>query len=93
MEGNSMSIKLSQQPPDPNTVNWSDPDSVKNYLIQVGLCIDELSRKAQSLQMEERTSAPDTNSIEEGEFVRATVGGLNYIYTKKGGTILRWQIT
>ena len=77
-------IKLSQLPPDPNIIDWSNPQSIKDWIIQAHLCIDELSRKAQSLQVELRSGAPIADDIEEGEFVRATN---NNIYTKISGTV------
>lgn len=77
----------------PELTDPSDPSQLQNFCTAVKLAIDELAQKASSSQMEIRTTAPTTNDIEEGEMVRATVGGLNYIYTKKDGTILRWQIT
>ena len=86
-----MSVKMGQEIPE--VFDISNPDSMRQWMIAVKQCIDELSRKAVSSQMEERTTAPGVNDIEEGEQIRATVGGLNYIYTKKGGVILRWQIT
>lgn len=67
--------------------------AITEYLTQVKLVVEEIASKAISLQSEIRTSAPGVNDIEEGEFVRATVGGLSYIYTKKGGQILRFQLT
>ena len=71
----------------------SNPDAMRNWMIAVKQCIDELARKAVSSQQEVRATAPGVNDIEEGEQVRATVGGLNYIYTKMNGVILRTQIS
>ena len=85
-----MSIPLSQQIPEV----WDIQDEkLRDIVIQLKLCIEEIARKGQATQSEVRTSAPSASEIDENEFVRATVGGLNYIYTKKEGTVLRWQIT
>lgn len=84
-------IKLSQEIPE--VFDPTNLETMRQWMVSVKQSLDELARKAQSLQIEVRTTAPSTNDIEEGEFVRATVGGLNYIYTKKDGVILRFQIT
>lgn len=74
-------------------VDVSNPESMRQWMIAVKQCVDELARKALSSQQETRTTAPSVNDLEEGEQVRATVGGLNYIYTKMNGVILRTQIS
>ena len=82
-----MSVKLSQLPPDPNTIDWNNPQSIKDWILQAHLCIDELSRKAKSQQIEVRSDAPDTNSVEEGEDVRYVSGATIRTYTKISGTV------
>jgi len=84
-------IKLSQNLPE--VFDPSNPDSMRQWMVAVKQCVEELARKSQSLQMEERTTAPSANDIEEGEFVRATIAGTDYIYTKQGGTIRYWALT
>jgi len=84
-------LKMSTQLPLPPTI--PDNQELADYLTALKQYCEELARKAQNLQMEIRTAAPGVDDLDEGGFVRATVGGLNYIYTKKGGTVLRWQIT
>ena len=74
-------------------VDVNNPESMRQWMIAVKQCIDELARKALSSQQETRTTAPGISDLEEGEQVRATVGGLNYIYTKMNGVILRTQIS
>lgn len=84
-------IKMSQEIQE--VVDTSNPDAIRQWMIAVKQCIDELSRKALSSQQEIRASAPSASELEENEVVRATVGGLNYIYIKMNGTVLRTQIT
>lgn len=74
-------------------VDVLNPESMRQWMIAVKQCIEELARKAMSSQQEVRTTAPQISELEEGEQVRATVGGLNYIYTKMNGVILRTQIS
>ena len=86
-----MSISLSQEIPE--IFDPADPESMRQWMVAVKQCIEEITRKAQSLQLEVRVAAPAVTELTEGESVRATVGGLNYIYTKMNGTILRTQIS
>lgn len=76
-------IKLSQEIPE--IFDVSNPDALRQWMIAVKQCIDELARKAQSLQEELRTSAPNTNDLTEAEMVRRS--DLYYIYTKINGTL------
>lgn len=77
-----MSSELSE------VVDVNNPESMRQWMIAVKQCIDELARKAQSLQMEERTIVPTANDLEVQEFVPALIAGLRYIYTKSAdGTI------
>ena len=71
----------------------TDPDRLLMLLTAFKEYCEELARKGQTIQDEVRTTAPTTDDLTEGEQVRATVGGNHYIYTKKDGTIYRWQIT
>ena len=85
-------IKLSQLIPE-MIPDGSNAQAMTDFLVAIKQCVDELARKALSSQQETRTTAPGINDLEEGEQVRATVGGLNYIYTKMNGVILRTQIS
>ena len=86
-----MPIKPSTQIP--FDVNVDNKMELHAFLIALKQYTEEIARKASSSQIEVRNDAPSANDLEEGEQVRATVGGLNYIYTKKDGVILRWQIS
>ena len=88
-----MSITLSQLPPDPNTIDWNNPQGIKDWVIQAHLCIEELARKAQDRQMEIRSSVPTTNDVEEGGFVAYVNGATIRIYTKQNGTIQYWTLS
>ena len=77
----------------PINVDVNNPQALHDFLINMKLVIEEIASKTQKTQTEIRTSAPSTDDLTENEFVRATVGGNHYIYTMKGGTIFRWQIT
>ena len=77
----------------PVDVSVENPLELHDFLMTLKQYVEDIARKAQQTQMEIRTAAPSTNDIDENEFVRATVGGLHYVYTKKGGTIYRWQLT
>ena len=86
-----MSISISQEIPE--IFDPTNPESMRLWMVAVKQCIEEITRKAQSLQLEVRVAAPGVTELTEGEFVRATVGGLSYIYTKKDGAILRFQLS
>jgi len=84
-----MSIKLSQEIPE-IIPDGSNPQAMTSFLVAIKQSMDEIARKAQSLQMEVRTTVPGVNDLEEGEFVRAEVGGLLYTYTKING-VIHWM--
>ena len=86
-----MAINLSQEIPE--VFDPTNPENMRQWMVAVKQCVEEITRKGQSLQDTIRTTAPSTADISEGEFVRATVGGLNYVYTKYNGAILRFQLT
>lgn len=65
----------------------TDHEMMNLFLTQVKLAVEELSQKAQSRQMEIRSTAPGVNDIEEGEFVSYVNGANYYIYTKQNGVI------
>jgi len=80
-------IKLSNAIPE-IVPDGSNPQAMMEFLTQAKLCIEELASKAQPLQMEERTTAPTADDIQEKEHVYATIAGLRYIYTKMAdGTV------
>ena len=70
-----------------------DETQLKNVLIAIKQCIDELSRKAQSRQMENRTSFPTASDLEENESVSVVSGGLSYISTKINGVVKTWLVS
>lgn len=76
-------IKTSQQLGE-DIPDGKDPQALRDYIIQLKLTIEELSRKAQPMQIELRTSVPGVNDLDEGEIVRHTN---NNIYTKLNGVI------
>ena len=86
-----MSIKLDLDIP--VDVDVTSPQQLHDFLITMKQVIEDIANKAQQMQFEIRTTAPSTDDLDEGSFVRAAVGGNNWIYTKKDGVILRWQIT
>lgn len=86
-----MPIKL--QTDIPEVTDITDLGQLQNFVTQIKLAIEELAKKAQSMQTEERITVPTVDDLEEGEQVRVTTGANNYIYTKKGGVIRYWQIT
>ncbi len=68
----------------------SNPAELQTYLTQMKLVVEELARKAQSLQMEERTTAPAVDDLEMLELVHVLAGGLRYIYTKETDGTIHW---
>ena len=82
-------IKLSQFLPDVNAVNWNDPESIKEWAIQVSLSIEELARKGKSIQTEIMSSAPTavTQFETEGEDIRVDTGVARSTYTLLNGSI------
>ena len=77
----------------PFDVDVKNPEQLHDFLVTMKQYVEELSTKAQVMQEEVRTTAPTADEIEEGEFVRVTVGANHHIYTKKGGVVKNWQLS
>lgn len=86
-----MSVKMSQEIPE--IFDISNQESLRQWMIAVKQCIEELARKAQDRQMEIRSTVPTTNDIEEGTFVAYVNGATIRIYTKQSGTINYWTLS
>lgn len=82
-----MSIKLSQFLPDTNSIDWNNPQSIKDWIIQAGLCIDELVRKAQSIQDTVMSSEPVASNFEvNNEKILYESGATRREYTLVNGS-------
>ncbi len=86
-------IKTSIEIPVFSKEDLQDADKLFSILTTFKQYCEELARLAQSIQMEVRTTVPSASEMEEGEQVRVTSGGNNYIYTKKDGVVRYWQLT
>lgn len=86
-----MSIKMNVEIPE--VFDVEDKEMLRQFCVAVKMFCDELARKAQSQQMEVRSSVPGTNDLEEGEFVRYVNGATIRIYTKQNGNIQYWNLS
>ena len=80
-----MSIKMSQEIQE--YVDITNQDALKQWMVAVKQCIDELSRKAKSMQETTRSSIPTANDLEEKEDVDYVSGATIRRYTKIDGTV------
>ena len=81
-------IKLSQTIPD--TPPPTDDPKMTEYLVAIKQCVDELARKAKSIQTEVRTTAVPsvvTDFETEGEEVRTDIAGVRRAYQLLNGSI------
>jgi len=86
-------IKPSTEIPIISKDDISNPEKLEHLLNTIKMYCEELARKSQSMQEEIRTTAPRVNEIEEGEYVRVTIGANHHIYTKKNGVIKNWLLS
>ena len=79
-------IKLSQLIPE-MIPDGSNAQAMTDFLVAIKQCVDELARKAKSIQEATRYSIPVANDLEEKEDVDYVAGATIRRYTKIDGTI------
>ena len=71
----------------PIDLNVENTQELHDFLIAIKQYVEDLARKAKSMQMEVRTAAPGVNDLTEGEDVRYNTGGVRRTYTLIDGEV------